>query len=120
MALGGTAIPLPNIQVLSADITDNTGNTAFTVATAGIYQISYHVNTTLFLLMGTRLVINGVNNTASTIAPIISTSRFENQIKIALTAGSIVALQIYPAVLTGTAVLAGNGAGASLTIIRLS
>ncbi len=120
MALGGTAIPLPNAQILSADITANAGNTVFTVATAGIYQISYHVNTTLSLLMGTRLVINGVNNTASTIAPIISASRFENQIKIALPAGSTVALQLYPAVLAGTAVLAGNGTGASLTIIRLS
>ena len=66
-ALGGTAIPLPNAQVLSADITANAGSTVFTVATAGTYQISYHVNTTLSLLMGTRLVINGVNNTASTI-----------------------------------------------------
>ena len=85
----------------------------------GTYQISYHVNTTLSLLMGTRLVINGVNNTASTIAPIVSTSRFENQIKVALPANSTVTLQMYPAVLAGTAILAGSGAGASLTIIRL-
>ena len=28
-------------------------------------------------------------------------------------------LQMYPAVLAGTAILAGSGAGASLTIIRL-
>ena len=60
VALGGSPIPLPNAQVLSPDITANTGNTVFTVATAGTYQISYHVNTTVALLMGTRLVINGV------------------------------------------------------------
>ena len=120
VALGGSAIPLPNAQVLSADITPNAGNTVFTVATAGTYQISYHVNTTLSLLMGTRLVINGVNNTASTIAPVVSTPHFENQIKVNLPAGSTVTLQIYPATLAGTAVLVGGGAGASLTIIRLS
>ena len=62
VALGGSPIPLPNAQVLSPDITANTGNTVFTVATAGTYQISYHVNTTVALLMGTRLVINGVNS----------------------------------------------------------
>ena len=119
-ALGGTAIPLPNAQVLSADITANAGNTVFTVATAGTYQISYHVNTTLSLLMGTRLVSNGVNNTASTIAPVVSTSHFQNQIKVTLPANSTITLQIYPPVVAGTAILVGGGAGASLTIIRLS
>ena len=62
VALGGTPIPLPSAQVLSADIAPNAGNTVFTVATAGRYRISYHVNTTAALLMGSRLVINGVNN----------------------------------------------------------
>ncbi|MCI9288618.1 MAG: collagen-like protein [Oscillospiraceae bacterium] len=119
VALGGSPVPLPNEQLLSPGITANAGSTVFTVAQAGTYQISYHVNTTLSLLMGTRLVINGVNNTASTIAPIVSTSRFENQIKVALPANSTVTLQMYPAVLAGTAILAGSGAGASLTIIRL-
>ena len=117
--MGGTAVPLPNAQVFSADITANAGNTVFTVATAGTYQISYRVNTTLSLFMGTRLVINGVNNTASTIAPIVSTSHFENQIKVTLPANSTVTLQMYPATLAGTAILVGNGAGATLTIIRL-
>ena len=72
VALGGSPIPLPNAQVLSPDITANTGNTVFTVATAGTYQISYHVNTTVALLMGTRLVINGVNSIPSTINPVVS------------------------------------------------
>lgn len=120
VALGGTPIPLPNAQVFSPDITAGAGSTVFTVATAGTYQISYHVNTTLALLMGTRLVINGVNNTASTIAPVVSASHFENQIKITLPANSTVTLQLYPAAIAGTAVLVGSGAGASLTIIRLS
>ena len=119
VAVGGTPISLPNAQVLSPSITVNSGNTVFTVAEAGTYQISYHVNTTLALLMGTRLVINGTNNVASTIAPVVSTSSFENQITVNLTANSTISLQLYPLTLAGAAVLVGNGAGASLTIIQL-
>ena len=120
VALGGTPIPLPNEQVLPSGVTANSGNTVFTVAEAGTYQISYHVNTTLALLMGTRLVINSVNSVASTIAPKIATSRFENQITVYLPANSTISLQMYPMTLAGGAVLVGGGAGASLTIIRLN
>lgn len=120
VALGGTPIPLPNAQVLSADITPNAGNTVFTVAAAGRYRISYHVNTTAALLMGSRLVINGVNNAASTIAPALSISNYENEIEIDLAANSTISLQLYPLVLVGVAALISGGAGASLMIIRLS
>lgn len=120
VALGSTPIPLPSAQVLSADITPNAGNTVFTVATAGRYRISYHVNTTASLLMGSRLVINGVNNTASTIAPVLSVSSYENEIEIDLAANSTVSLQLYPLLLAGVAVLISGGAGASLMIVRLS
>ena len=120
MSSGGTPIPLPNEQVLPSGVTANSGNTVFTVAEAGTYQISYHVNTTLALPMGTRLMINGVDNIASTIAPKINTSRFENQITVYLPANSTISLQMYPMTLAGGAVLVGGGAGASLTIIRLN
>ena len=117
---GGTPIPLPNDQVLPSSVTANSENTVFTVAEAGTYQISYHVNTTLALPMGIRLVINSVNNVASTIAPNIATSRFENRITVYLPANSTISLQMYPMTLAGDAVLVGGGAGASLTIIRLN
>lgn len=120
VALGGTPIPLPGAQVFSADITANAGNTVFTVATAGRYRISYHVNTTAALLMGSRLVINGVNNTASTVAPVLSVSNYENEIEVTLPANSTISLQLYPLVLAGVAVLISGGAGASLMIVRLS
>jgi hypothetical protein len=119
VALGGTSIALPDAQLLSPGITVNAGNTVFTVAEAGTYQISYHVNTTLALLMGTRLVINGVNSVPSTINPVISTSNFENQIKVNLPANSTVTLQLFTAI-AGTAILVGGGTGASLSIIRLN
>ena len=74
--------------------------------------------TTAGLLMGTRLVINGVNSTPSTINPVISTSNFENQIKVTLPANSTISLQMFTSIV-GTAILVGGGTGASLTIIRL-
>ena len=115
---GGTPIPLPNEQVLPSGVTADSTNTVFTVAEAGTYQISYHVNTTLALPMGTRLVINSINHVASTIAPKIDTSRFENQITVYLPANSTISLQMFTSIV-GTAILVGGGAGASLTIIRL-
>ena len=118
VALGGTPIALPNAQLLSPDITVNAGNTVFTVVTPGTYQISYHVNTTAALLMGTRLVINGTNSVPSTINPALSISNFENQIKVTLPANSTISLQLFTSIV-GTAVLASGGAGASLTIVRL-
>ena len=118
VALGGTPIALPNAQLLSPDITVNAGNTVFTVATPGTYQISYHVNTTAALLMGTRLVINGTNSVPSTINPALSVSNFENQIKVTLPANSTISLQLFTSIV-GTAVLLSGGAGASLTIVRL-
>lgn len=119
VALGGTPIALPNAQLLSPDITVNGANTVFTVATPGTYQISYRVNTTVALLMGTRLVINGVNSVPSTVNPVVSTSSFENQINVTLPANSTISLQMFTS-LVGTAILVGGGAGATLTIVRLS
>lgn len=118
--VGGVSLALPNAQIFSADITPNAGNNLFTVNTAGLYRISYHVNTTLSVLLGTRLQINGVNNTASTVLPLISLSSFYNEIEINLGAGSNIALQMFPPLLAGVATLPVNALGASLMIIRLS
>ena len=120
IALGGTNIALPDAQLMSSDITAGSGNTVFTVNTAGRYRISYHINTSLAILMGARLRINSVNNAASTISLIVTLSNFSNEIEIDLGAGSTVSLQMYPALVAGVAVLLTTGAGASLMIIRLS
>lgn len=117
--VAGTLIPLPSTQVLSADITANGANTIFTVNTFGRYRISYHINTTVALLMGSRLVINGANNTASTINPVLTTSRYYAEIEIDLAVGATISLQMF-ATLLGAATLISGGAGASLMIIRLS
>ena len=115
---GGTSIPLPNDQLLSPEITVNPENTMFTVTQAGNYQISYHVNTTAALLMGTRLIVNGTKVPASVIEPLVSISSFENRVQVSLTPNSTVSLQLFTKI-AGTAILAGGGVGASLNIIRL-
>lgn len=116
--VGGTLVPLPNSQLFSPDITVNGANTVFTVATAGRYQLSYSVNTTAALASGTRLLINGAPNTASTVAPVLSLSHFSNEILLDLNAGDTVSLQMFG--IASAATLLPNSAGATLSITRLS
>ena len=117
---GGVLVPLPNAQIFSSDISANGESTVFTPAAPGRYRISYHMNITAPRLMGSRLVINGTANTASTLSPALPVSHYENEIQTDLPANSTVSLQPYSPVPAETAVLAGGGAGASLMIVRLS
>lgn len=116
--LAGTLVPLPNAQLLSPDITVNGANTVFTVNTAGRYRLSYDINTTVALASGTRLLINGAANTASTVAPLVSLSHFANEILLDLNAGDTVSLQMFG--IASVATLLPGSAGASLTMLRLS
>ena len=118
VALGGTLVPLPDSQLLSPDITVDGTNTVFTVNTTGRYQLSYDINITAALGSGTRLLINGAPNLASTVAPVISLSHFSNEILLDLTAGNTVSLQMFG--IASAATLLPGSAGASLTLLRLS
>ena len=115
---GGTLIPLPDSQVLSPGITVNGANTVFTVTNAGRYQLSYNINTTASLASGTRLLINGTPNTASTVAPVVSLSHFSNEILLNLNAGDTISLQMFG--IASAATLLPGSAGATLSITRLS
>ena len=115
---GSTSIPLPDGQLLSPDITVNGTNTVFTVNTAGRYQLSYNVNTTTALPSGTRLLINGAPNTASTVVPAVPLSHFSNEILLDLKAGTTVSLQMFGIVSAAT--LLPGSTGAALSITRLS
>ncbi|QUF66762.1 BclA C-terminal domain-containing protein [Bacillus atrophaeus] len=115
---GGTTIPLPSDQNLSADITVNSANTVFTVGPAGRYYISYQINLTAGLLVSSRILINGSAFTSSIISPAISLSNFNNSFITTLAAGSTIQLQLFG--LLGAATLLGGSAGAALSIIRLS
>ncbi|MEY8421072.1 collagen-like protein [Oscillospiraceae bacterium 44-5] len=119
VATGGTPIPLPDAQLLAPEITVNPDNTVFTVSKSGIYLITYHVNITAALKMGTRLMYNNMSVADSVIAPVASISSFECRILRTLNAGDTLSLQMYTDTIEG-ATLMGNGVGASLSIVRLS
>lgn len=117
---GGTDIPLPNTKLLSSDITLNSSNTIFTVNTAGYYRISYHINTTAALAMGSRILINGASIPTSVIpVSLLSLSSFSNEFEVFLNGGSTIQLQMFTAIL-GLATLLSGSVGASVMIIRLS
>ncbi|GAB6086067.1 hypothetical protein JCM11672_13390 [Alkaliphilus crotonatoxidans] len=62
-------------------------------------------------------MINGTPNLASTINPVLTISEFDAEVIVTLPADSTVSLELFG--LLGAATLQA-GAGASLTIIRLS
>lgn len=117
--VAGTNISFPSTQLLSPDITLTNGNTLFTVNTPGLYRISYHINTTAAVGLGTRLVISGGNIPQSTIPPALALSQFYNEIEVSLSSGATIQLQMYALLIAGAATLLGGGAGASMMIIRL-
>jgi hypothetical protein len=116
--LGGVSVPLPNNQILPAGITADTANEVFTIDTEGRYRISYHVNVTVALIMGTRILINGTGVVQSTVSSLVGLSSFTNEILIDISSGDTVSLQLFG--LTGPAILLGDSVGASLMIMRLS
>ncbi len=111
-------VPLPNAQILPTNIVANPANNKFTINTAGLYRLSYQINTTVSLLVGARLVVNGTPLLPSTIAPAVVTPKYRNEVILNLAAGSTVSLQLFG--LISTVVLTNNALGAGLMIIRLS
>ena len=117
-------VPLPDAQVLSADITANPENTVFQVNKKGVYLISYRVNLTQPAQVGTKLIINNMARTTSSVIPAVPTASFENQYTHLMNAGETLQLKMYAEPLPGlspkaqTVTLAG-GMGASLSIILL-
>lgn len=111
-------MPLPNSVVLSPDIAANGTFDTFTINTTGRYRLSYNVNTTAALIMGTRLIIAGSPSVPSTVLPLITLSSFSNELIVNITAGQTVSLQLFG--LTNVVLLLSNSVGASLMITRLS
>ena len=121
----GVAIPLPDGQVMSADITANPENTVFQVNKKGVYLLSYRVNLTKPAQVGAKLLIDGMARYTTMVIPAAPTASFENQYVYLMNAGQTLQLQLCAAPLPGfspkaqTVTLAGNGMGASLSIVLL-
>ena len=115
VVVGGSAVPLPNDQVLDS-FTVNAANTIFTVPATGSYLITYTVRTTAALLLSSRILRNGAALAGSVVSPAVSASDFSATLIANLTAGDTLELQLFG--LLGTAILQG-GTGASLAVVRL-
>ena len=117
----GVAIPLPDGQVMSADITANPENTVFQVNKKGVYLLSYRVNLTKPAQVGTKLLIGGMARYTTTVIPAAPTASFENQDVHLMDAGETLRLQLCAAPLPGLSPKAQTVtlAGASLSIILL-
>ena len=94
------------------------GSPTFTIQTAGRYRISYHINVTLGLVMGTRITINGAGLIQSTVFQPLGLSSYSNEVIVNIAANDTVSLQLFN--LVGAAVLLPDSVGASLMIMRLS
>ncbi|MGW8956484.1 BclA C-terminal domain-containing protein [Paenibacillus sp. NPDC055715] len=98
--LGGTNVFFSGPpQTLSGGITINGTNDVVTLASAGTYYIAYELNTTVGLLLISRLLINGVQAPGSVLSPVITLSSYNNTVIVNVAAATT---------------------GASLTIIRLN
>jgi hypothetical protein len=115
VVLGGTQIPLPNLQNLD-DFVPNGTNTEFEVPETGKYYISYEINLTLGVLVGSRVTVNGSSIPASEISPILATE-YRASFITDLVAGDTISLELFG--LLGAAILR-SGVGNSLTVIRLA
>ncbi|NER44790.1 hypothetical protein G3M54_34220 [Bacillus megaterium NBRC 15308 = ATCC 14581] len=123
VALGGSnSIPLPNNQNLDGFIA-NGPNT--------ILQYQLLVVTTLLTKLilqaalgvgaGSRILLNSTTPIpGSILSPVLSTSTFNNDVIVNLSAGNTISLQLFSSILLiATLLSAGGSVGAALTIIRL-
>jgi hypothetical protein len=90
--LGGTSIPL-STTTASLNIS-YTGTTA-TIASAGVYRMSYCIRTTSTLNMSSRLLVNGAGVTSSAISPPQGSDKFCRATTLSLAAGTTVDVQLY-------------------------
>ncbi|MGG0519212.1 hypothetical protein ABE071_11365 [Priestia aryabhattai] len=117
--VGGTNIPLPSNQDLDS-FTANGTNTTFTVPATGRYYITYQINPTATVLVGSRLVLNDTTPIpGSIITPALAISSYNNDLIVSLSIGNTITLQLF-GLATAVILTGGGSSGAALTIIRLS
>ncbi len=119
LVISGTNIPLPNGHILSDNVNVNKANTEFTINSAGLYRISYQINTTVPLQLGSRVMLNGKPLPASVIEPTAARSNYFSEVVVDISAGTTVTLQMYSPYIVGVATLQNNSCGALLMIAKL-
>ena len=116
VATTGTLVPLPNNQVLE-NFTVNAGNTTFTAEEAGVYLLTYTVNTVQQEDFISRILLNGAELADTVYDPATTDDRYNVTTLVTLVQGDTISLQLYD--VTDTITLQ-NGVGASLTLVKIA
>jgi hypothetical protein len=120
LVMSGTNILLPDSHILSDDVNVNKDNTEFIIKSAGLYRISYQINTTVPLQLGSRVMLNGVPLPEFVIEPDAARSNYYCEVVADIAVGTAVSLQVYSPHIVGAATLHDNSCGALLMITKLS
>lgn len=111
----GTKIPLIRDQVLSGISVSGDGQ-VFSVSSAGIYRIAYHINVEQPVNLIARLTQNGVPIEASVLFPAVPRQSFAAEVILALASGDRISLEVLgPAQVISLQL----GIGASLSIVKI-
>ena len=114
--VAGTLVDLPNNQNLDG-FTANGTDTIFTVPETGTYLITYQINTTVAVLVSTRILLNGSELLGTAFEPLAAVTGFTGTTITTLAAGDDLGLEFYGFVESATL---QAGVGANLNIIRLA
>lgn len=112
----GTLVPLPDNQVLE-NFTANAANDTFTAEEAGVYLLTYTVNTDQQEDISARILLNGTELAGTAVVPTTTDNMYSVTTLVTLAEGDTISLQLYDA--TDTITLQ-DGVGASLTLIKIA
>lgn len=115
VVLGGSNISFPSDQIISSGFSINGSNNEVIVTDAGRYKLSYRLTTTASLLVGSRILLNGMELAGSRVFPMVATTNFATSVIADLPAGATISLQFYG--MLGVATL--NSDSQYLSILKL-
>jgi hypothetical protein len=114
--VGGADVPLSNNGPLSS-ITHTAGTTTVTVATTGIYKISYSISITAGIGTALSLAVNGTVDASTVRSVPVATGEISGEVMLALTAGDVITLRNDSAI--PMTLDPAPSVGAQVNIIRL-
>ncbi len=94
VTLAGTDVPFPHAQILPAGFFINGANTIITVAEAGRYQITYHLNMAVTMGVSSQVMVNGSTLPGSLSVAGGSQTGLHSSVIVNLAAGSTISVQL--------------------------
>lgn len=91
----GTNLAFPSTSIADTGITANGGDDAFTVTTAGIYRVEYHLRIVDSTAVSSRVMVNGTAAPGLTFEPAAPSYDYASSSLLALAAGDVVQVQFF-------------------------